>query len=70
MNADQSGHRQQTLPGGAHSWLVRGFGRDGQLLPPSQQMLADITVESAGRPGVRGKCRQGGGGILAAIPPA
>jgi len=57
-DADQPGDGQERLTGDPDTKQVRGYRRGLQPLPPSPKVLAEVAVETAGRPGVRGKCRQ------------
>jgi hypothetical protein len=59
-NADQSGHGQERLTGDPDTKQVRLHRARLQLLPPPPKMLAEVAVEPASSPGVRGKRRQRG----------
>src|SRR6266567_151714 len=65
VDADQPGDGQERLTGDPDTKQVRGHRPGLQPPPPSPKMLADVAVETASSPGVRGKRRQHGGWIRA-----
>src|SRR5208282_821454 len=65
VHADQSGNGQEGLAGYPDANLVRSCRPRVQRLPPSPVMPAEVTVETAGSPGIGRKRRQRGGWIRA-----
>ena len=56
VDADQPGNGQERLTGDPDTKQVRSHPGP-QPLPPSPKMLAEVAVETASSPSVRGKCR-------------
>ena len=65
VDADQPRHGQQRLTGGPDTQQVRRHRPGRQLLTPAPQVPAEVAVEPARSPGIRGKRGQRGGWIRA-----